>query len=250
MPETDHMSGSRGYAVMTYARSGATYFAQLAGSTGCLGRPEDWFNGAGYRNRGVADYPLDRDGQLAKIISQGRSANGVFGVKLSPVRCDELQDFDWARRLGPLAFIHLTREDRLGQAISDARAQQTGQYRSTSTVLAEASYDGAMIANSLNRQLLDEARMRRFFAINGIVPLEITYEGLIADEIAVLERVAGFLGLEEIPRPHHTQISLAVQRNATNDEWRERFVAEVSDFGPMREVSQGRWWGRLVSLLR
>jgi LPS sulfotransferase NodH len=217
--------GSRGYAVMTYARSGATWFAQLLGSTGVLGRPEDWFNGVGYRNRGVADYPLDRAGQLARVLSAGRSANGVYGVKLSPVRCDELRGFDWQGQLGPLAWIHLLREDRLGQAISDVRAQQTGQYRSTTPSGGPARFDAAMIANSLTRQLLDEARVRQFFAIGGIAPLELSYEQVLADEAGALARVAELVGVTEPLEPDRAAIALEVQRDAVSEEWRARFLA-------------------------
>ena len=104
-----------GYVVMTYARSGGTWFAQLLGSTGVMGRPEDWYNGTGYRNRGVADYPLDRAGQRAVMLSRGMTANGVFGVKLSPQRLDELAGSNWAEDFADRRFIHLVRRDRLAR---------------------------------------------------------------------------------------------------------------------------------------
>jgi LPS sulfotransferase NodH len=243
-PTDGHRGVGRGYAVMTYARSGGTYLAQLLGSTGCLGQPEDWFNGKGYRDRGIAGYPLDREGQLAKVVSEGRSANGVFGVKLSPVRCDELRGFDWAGRLAPLAFIHLTREDRLGQAVSDSKAQQTQQYRSTSGAKGEGVYDGARIARSLDNQLRDEARARRFFAVNGITPLELTYERLLADEANVLTEIARLVGVDTTPIPDRGRIKLAVQRDATSEAWRRRFLAENGDLGQMPAVGYGAGWRR------
>lgn len=227
---------ARGYVVMTYARSGATYLAQLLASTGVLGCPEDWFNGQGYRNRGIADYPLDRDGQLAMVRTRGRTANGVFGLKLSPVRCDALRGFDWAQRLGPLSYVHLTREDRLAQAISDVRAQQTRQYRSTSPPQTAPVYAGAKIAASLDNQLRDEARVRRFFAVNGIAPLEVTYEQLLADEAAVLHRIAGLVGVAEPVVADRSRIELEVQRDDLNAAWRERFLAENRHLASMPQV--------------
>lgn len=241
------MTKPRNYVVMTYARSGGTYLSQLLGSTGCLGRPEDWFNGTGYRNRGHSDYPLDRAGQLAMVLSGGRSPNGVTGVKLSPVRCDELAGFDWQSPLAPLSYIHLVREDRLGQAISDARAQQTGAYRSTTAPRAEPRYDARRIIGSLHNQLLDEARVRRFFAINGIAPLELTYEALLANEAAVLARIAVFLEVDDLAEPDGAKIELQMQRDAINEEWRARFLAEHGGALTLPSVLRPGW---LTSLKR
>lgn len=246
-PEPSSATSPRGYGVMTYARCGATWLAQLAGSTGMLGRPEDWFNGKGYRDRGVADYPLDREGQIARMRTQGASANGIYGIKLSAVRCDELRGFDWAGEIGPLAWIHLTRADRLGRAISDVRAQQTGQYRSTSVATAEPRYDSAMIRAALAQQAADEARVRQFFALSGIMPLELTYEALRADPGGVLGLIATHLGLEERPVADAAQVTLAVQGDDLNEAWRARFLAEQAPVNYLPTLREGRGWRQFLA---
>lgn len=214
---------------MTSARCGATYLSQLLGSTGCLGRPEDWFNGKGYRNRGFADYPLDREAQLAMVTTRGMSANGVFGLKMSVNRCDELRGFDWADRLAPLTFIHLGRRDQLARAISDVMAEQTQQYRSTSAVHGERRYDAKMIHKALARHATDEARISQYFALNGILPLAVDYEDIVADEGELIQKIAGFLGVQNVPEPDKSGVTLQVQRDALNAEWHARFLAENAD---------------------
>lgn len=220
------MSGHN-YVIMTYARCGATWLAQLLGSTGCLGRPEDWFNGKGYRKRGVADYPLDRPGQMARMLSAGRSHNGVIGLKLSAGRLDELAGVDWAGQLEPTRFIHLSRADHLARAISDVRAEQTGQWRSTSARQGDPRYDARAIRAALTRQARDEARIRLYFAVNHLVPLELTYEALHADPEACVARIAEHLGVELATPLDHARVTLDIQRDALNDRWRELFLAEA-----------------------
>jgi LPS sulfotransferase NodH len=231
------------YVVMTYARCGATWLAQLLGSTNCLGRPEDWFNGKGYRRRGVVDYPLDRAGQLAKVLSVGRSDNGVTGLKLSPSRIDELAGFDWTGSLAPLRFIHLNRADRVARAVSEVRAEQTGQWRSTTPTEGEPRYDAPAIRLALVRHARDEARTQLYFALNGVTPLELTYEELHADPESVVSRIADFVGIGLTPSPDHARVTLSVQRDATNEAWRARYIADAAAPNALPSINAGRRLG-------
>jgi LPS sulfotransferase NodH len=231
------------YVVMTYARCGATWLAQLLGSTNCLGRPEDWFNGKGYRKRGVADYPLDRVGQLAKTLSLGRSDNGVAGLKLSPTRIDELAGFDWTGSLAPLRFIHLNRADRVARAISEVRAEQTGQWRSTTAPEGKPRYDRRALHSALVRHARDEARTRLYFDLNGIAPLELTYEELHADPEKIVSRIAEYVGVDRIAPPDHARVTLRVQRDAINEAWRARYLAETAAPNVLPSIEMGRHLG-------
>lgn len=233
------MSISRSYVIMTYARCGATYLAQLLGSTGSLGRPEDWFNGKGYRDRGIDTYPLDRPGQIQTMLTAGRSANGVCGVKLSPGRLTEIAGLAWTEVLGMPRFVHLTRRDLLGRAISEVRAEQTGKWRSTSAQKAMPDYDADAIRTAIRRHVEGEAQIREYFAWNGIEPLELTYEELIADGPATVARIARFLEIEVPGEIDWTAITLAVQKDAINEEWRNRFLAKHKDLGSLPALNRG-----------
>ena len=230
------MTALRPYVVMTYARCGATWLAQLLGSTGVLGRPEDWFNGQGYRDRGNADYPLDRAGQRAMWHSRGASSNHVVGLKLSPVRLDALDGFAWSEGLSDIRFIHLVRHDRLARAISDAKAQQTRQYRATSRILGEARYDAGLIARCIADQARDEVRVRSYFARNGVVPLEISYEDMLADHAGVLAKVAALMGVTEPVVAQPREVDLEIQRDGANHDWAQRFVLEHANLDRLAKI--------------
>lgn len=231
----------RGYVVMTYARCGGTWLAQMLGSVGTLGRPEDWFNGQGYRDRGIADYPLDHAGQRAAMLSHGRTPNGVFGVKLSPLRFDALAGYDWSAGLGDLAFVHLVRRDRLARALSDTKARQTRQYRSTSPIRGVAHYDAVMIEQALHAHADDEGRAQLYFAANGIVPLEIAYEDLLAQTDVEIRRIADHLGVQGPVWIDHGKVELQIQGDALNAAWRARFVAERRALAHMEQPARPHW---------
>jgi hypothetical protein len=54
----------RGYAICTSGRSGSNLLGQYLSSTGMLGNPLEYFNGAGRRMLGQPDYPDDPSRQI------------------------------------------------------------------------------------------------------------------------------------------------------------------------------------------
>ena len=111
----------RGYAICTVPRSGSNFLCQLLTSTGRLGRPLEWFNGPARRTLDHPGYPDDPEAQIAAILDLGRTANGVYGVKLFPNQFAEVEHTRWTERLPNLQYIHLRRNDLLASALSWAR---------------------------------------------------------------------------------------------------------------------------------
>ena len=196
--------GRKGYAICGEPRSGSNFLCQLLASTGRLGEPRDWFNAPGFREKGRADYPADREAQFRLVLSEGATANGVYGLKMFSERFDGLAGFDWAGRLPALHYIHLERRDLLGQALSDVRAIQTGCWRTTAPAARPPVYDQRAIARRLAALARGQARWRIWFARNGIAPLPLVYEEVVENPQAAADTVAALLGLAEpvpaIPR--------------------------------------------------
>src|SRR5262245_17621088 len=172
----------RGYVICTVPRAGSNFFGQLLSSTGVLGHPLEYFNGPGRRELTDPSYPDDPREQVERILTMGRTPNGIYGVKLFAPQFREVEDRIWlSRDLPNLHFIFLRRQDVLGQAISWARALQTQQYRATQSPRGDASYDRALILEQIRQIVVEYSQWSAYFARTGISPLEIRYEDLLDD---------------------------------------------------------------------
>lgn len=227
--ERDTVLAERGYVICTTPRSGSTYFCSLLSSTGLLGRPREYFNVSDRRN-GDPAYPSDPRNILDAIRSTGATANGIYAVKLHPShlqfidgRVDPLRDLPNAR------LLRLVRRDRLGQAISLARAEQTGKYGSRQPSAAPRAYDGAQIRACLERLQEYEALWAGLMKGLGVWPLEIHYESLTLDPQAAVDRVAGLMGVPQPAPIDLRRVPNVVQRDEISEEWRRRFLAETGD---------------------
>jgi LPS sulfotransferase NodH len=120
----------RGYLLCATPRSGSNYLCELLASTGRLGTPREYFNATGRRAYDDPAYPEDPREELARVLTTGSTTNGVYGVKVHPFQLAPLLDrVDPFAELPRLRAVRIRRLDRLGQALSWARAQQTGQFR-------------------------------------------------------------------------------------------------------------------------
>ena len=103
----------------------------------------------------------------------------------------------------------------LGQALSLVRARQTLQWRSSQDVAGEPTYDALAINNQLGAIAGQEARWRLYFARNGIVPLRLEYEDLVADPQRAVSAIAALMGLAEAPKVVTASANSAQRVNAT-----------------------------------
>lgn len=225
----DFSSVQRGYAICTSPRSGSNFLSQLLTSTGKLGRPLEYFNGPARRTLDHRDYPDDPESQLQAITRLGATANGVYAFKIFMNQFDQVAHLGWASRLPNLSFVYLERRDVLGQAISWARALQTGQYRSMSASTGVAVYDSAQIRQCLSMILVEQARWRGYFALNGLQPLTIFYEEMVVAPQNTVDAVRDLVGLGGELLIDPAEINLVIQRDKTTVDWRDRFLAENAD---------------------
>lgn len=220
---------TRGYAICTAPRSGSNFLSQLLSSTRQLGRPLEYFNGPGRRYFDDPDYPDDRSAQVEKILTMGATPNGVYGLKIFAHQHDWVEgEVRWTALLPDLRFIFLRRRDMLGQAISWARALQTGQYRHGQAPTGEAAYDGQAILDRLRAIATEYARWEMYFARNQIAALRFVYEDVASEPQWAVESVGRLFDLHQISaEPRH--IGVVVQRDAISENWRRRFVEEFGD---------------------
>lgn len=232
-----------GYVICTEARSGSTFLAHILRSTDLLARPYEYFA----RRENVDALKRDPDGTLARLVAASLTPNGIYGLKLFGPHFDMVARARWMEKLPNLAFVHLERHDLLGQAMSLVRAAQTRQYKSTEAQSAPLRYDGRRIAAALARLAHSGARWQSYFARNGIAPLRLVYEDVVADPQAAADRLAHYLGLDVQPKVDLSTVETAIQRDVSTDQWRARFIAEAGDMSwldapsPQERVHQ--WLG-------
>lgn len=223
----------RGYAICTTQRSGSTYLCRLAASTGVLGHPSELFDAGARSARGLDPHAGDPEAQFASIMVDGATPNGVYGLKLFPPTFDYVASTRWATRLPNLSFVFLRRYDLLGQALSQARARQTLQWTSFHEPTREAVYDGVLIRERLLEIMRHNARWEFYFARNGIRPINLYYEDLLADPAPAIGAIARAVGLSGEITIDMSAIYIRIQRTQETEEWRARFVAESRDLNVM-----------------
>jgi LPS sulfotransferase NodH len=195
-----------------------------------------------------------RQGFLDLVYRLGTTDNGVFGIKVmwnnlswaigrlrALPRFRELSDSELLVEVFPdLHVVQIVRQDRLGQAISWARAAQDGTWVMTDSSPAAAArppvYDFDLI-RGLERLVAEgEAGWRQLVLDLDLQPYVVTYEHLSTEDgyHATVSGVADHLGVElgdiRLPRPRSRR-----QADHTNDEWRQRYLEDVS-----RAVRSGR----------
>ena len=138
----------RSYIICTSPRSGSTMLCEMLRATGVAGRPASLFHTPAlaawleaYDLR-ASDYGSVREtlkAVFAAALAEGTGDTETFGLRLQrgsfdffmeqihtlhPGQPSDLACIEAA--FGPTVFIHLSRGDTLGQAISCLRAEQTG----------------------------------------------------------------------------------------------------------------------------
>jgi LPS sulfotransferase NodH len=187
-----------------------------------------------------ADYP----GYVRGIVNTKITRNEVFGLKLMSWYLDDFlarlrdtgafssgatDDLTMLRNAFPrLHFVHIVRRHKLRQALSTARALQTGLWKvqEGKAALREPQFDAELIEQSLREAKRQEKIWHTFFQRIGIDPFQVAYEELCRDYEATVRGVLDFL---KISLPRRARIGPPVtvrQSDETSRIWEERFLTE------------------------
>jgi LPS sulfotransferase NodH len=240
------------YIICATPRTGSTLLCDMLRATKVAGVPESyfmrdidpvWAAELGLPACGVlgaADYA---GAYLAAVIAAGKGETDVFGLRLMHANLRDLTGMidqvvpghisDTARLgavFGRVSFIHLSRADKVAQAISMVKAEQTGLWHIAPdgseverlAPPATPKYDFQRIADTVAQLSADDAAWGAWFADQGITPLRIGYEPLAHDPAATLHRVCDFLDLRA---PDRAAICPGVARlsDPQSRDWAARF---------------------------
>src|SRR6266478_3321202 len=237
----------RCYAVCTIPRSGSNLLTDGLRATRLAGVPKQFFlpksearYGAEVGLDPVADYP----GYVRSIVNAKTSQNEVFGFKLMSWYLDDFltrlrdtrafgnaatDDLTLLRDAFPrLRFVHIRRRHKLRQALSTARALQTGLWKvqNGKTTIGEPEFDAELIEQSLREAERQENIWQRFFQRIGIRPFQVEYEELCQDYERTIHSVMEFLRIS-LPRGARIGPPVTIrQADEISRLWEERFLAE------------------------
>lgn len=235
------VAGPLSYLLCGTPRTGSTLLCGLLTSTGVAGRPESFFREpdeqARARRLGV---PVAGDGsfnyrvfvQAAK--SAGSTPNGVFAARVmwGTMRriVDGLDTFPTTRcdldvlidAFGRLLLVHVQRDDVVGQAVSWARAEQTGYWQEGDRSSAEPRPDLDQIDELVRTIKEHSAAWSTWFEQQGVEPYFVRYEDVVADPRRAVQGLLDRLGVE-LPSNWRPESPHRRQADEVNAEWVRRY---------------------------
>lgn len=246
------------YVICTSPRSGSTLLCKLLAATGTAGNPNSHFHRpsvqAWLQSFGLTpkDNASDSD-ILATVvkaaIKRGKADTDIFGLRLQrhsfdyfieqmaslhPNLPNDRAHFQAA--FGDTLFIHLSRENKIEQAVSCVKATQTGLWHMAAdgTELERISppkepfYDADAISREIAELSAQDNDWKNWFAREDIVPLTLTYSQLAADPQGTTAIILERLGIDP-KAAKETTPEVAKLSDATNRQWIKRFLAERGD---------------------
>lgn len=244
------------YMIAASQRCGTELLCHALADAGIAGRPQEYFLAANPAElpdgRFWEEGPFgrnhdarDRDHYLEIVGRLGTTSNGVFGFKLmwsnTPwafYKFEEMPRFAGMTRaeifheaFPNLHGIHVTRRDRVRQAVSWSRMAQDGVWIVTddrpAVPTATPEYNFELIEAMEQIIANGESGWRQFYGDLDVKPLEIVYEDFVDYYEETLRKVLSHLELDtsiDIP-PARTH----KQADALNEEWVDRFYEERSN---------------------
>lgn len=243
------------YILCTTPRSGSTLLCDLLTATGLAGAPDsffmpdpapEWRRAWGLPGAPGPDAAAFARATLAAAIKAGRGATPIFGLRLMQADLPRLTGLINDARPGPAqdkarlegafgrtVFVHLSRTDKLAQAVSRVRAEQSGLWhiapdgRALERLSPPAAlrYDAARIAAVLADITAADAAWQSWFNAEAITPLALTYETLAASPAKAVNAILAALGLPAPASP--AQPATGRLADATSAAWLRRFRAET-----------------------
>src|ERR1044071_6422903 len=235
----------RCYVVCTIPRSGSNLLTDGLRDTRRAGVPKQFFLPKAESRYGAAlgiDPATDYAAYVQAIVNTKITRNEVFGFKLMSWYLDDFltrlrlshhfnnaSDLELLRSAFPrLQFVRIVRRHKLRQALSTARALQTGLWKvqEGKTAVREPQFDAELIEQSLREAERQENIWYTFFQRIGIDPFQVEYEELCRDYEATIRSVLDFLKIS-IPRGARIGPPVTVkQADEISRTWEERFLTE------------------------
>jgi trehalose 2-sulfotransferase len=237
----------RCYVVCTIPRSGSNLLTDGLRDTRRAGMPKQFFlpkAEARYAAELGIDPGVDYAAYVRGIANTKTTHNEVFGFKLMSWYLDDFlarlraaHDFGNSKTsdlellcsaFPRLRFLRIMRRHKLRQALSTARALQTGLWKvqKGKSILREPEFDPDLIEQSLHEAERQEKIWDDFFRRIGIKPFKVEYEKLCQDYERTIHAVLNFLRIKLPAGARVGSPATTRQADEVSRTWEERFLAE------------------------
>lgn len=249
------MNHSLSYIICATPRSGTTLLTDLLSATGVAGQPDSFFRLQSFgwwadylnvpNNEWADEVSFDRK-YLTAVLEESIDATKIFGMRLmwrdfanlsnrlavfNPGLLTDISRFETA--FGPIRFVHLSRQDKVAQAVSRVKAEQSGLWHVDENGLERERlksgqppvYDAAAIAEQVAECEVHDAAWVNWFDQQKLQPVKITYEALSDNPRAILGQILSALGQD---RTIARMVEPKTRKLADDGsrEWASRFRAE------------------------
>lgn len=246
-----------GYIICGTPRTGSTLLCNLLASTRTAGNPDSF-----YRRQDISQWAEEWNlpnpdtmgahefniAYLEAAIRAGKDGTGIFGLRLMRENLDELSAIldqifpqlpsDKARfekAFGNILYLHLSRENKLAQAVSLVKAEQTGLWHiapdgTEIERLAppkEPRYDFERIKHEIAGLGTYDAAWNAWFEEQGIIPLRVGYERLSSNPAATLASICEALGVQA-PNAEDVSPGVAKLSDETSLDWIRRYNLDAA----------------------
>ena len=218
----------RGVIILTEGRSGSNWLGSLTNSTGKLGKSSEWIDEA---TSGIDPRKVSSEEFVAGILKLASTENGFFSIKLFPRHMHQFQEHygkDFIKHIcdsHDVLLVSLTRQDRIGQAISFSKALQTGAWKSTTGSKREPVYDFDQISRCFFMVGRSYDFWQSYASITQRTVLNFVYEDLLEDPISWVDEIASFAGITY--SKDSVKSGTQIQRNSQSEAWRNQFEKEA-----------------------
>lgn len=162
------------------------------------------------------------NGVFAARVMWGTMHRIVGGLDTPPRTRSELDILSDA--FGPLLLVHVQRDDVVGQAVSWARAEQTGYWQEGDRSSAEPRLDLDQIDELVRTIREHNAAWKSWFHQHGVEPYSVRYEDVVADPRRAVQELLDRLGVE-LPSDWRPESPHRRQADEINAEWVRRYRA-------------------------
>jgi LPS sulfotransferase NodH len=220
-------TGDTSYVFLCFTnRCGSNFLSELLASSGQYNRAGEMLNWAGVIDRAKRHKLRTFQDFFARFVSRQRKS-GHFFMKVALPHLDLLARSKVLDHvINNSRFILLERLDRLAQAISYLLAFETGSFTSKqipSKAPEDIEFSRERIDRFLEQIALSYEQFEMFFGENGIVPLRVNYERVVANP----ESETAWL-MRELGLPHSgvvfDKLNFERQSGPMNALWRERYL--------------------------